>query len=140
MFKKVCVLAFVTGMVFLFAGMTNEACSKVIEVLKPASGDALTAGSVSYIKVDINDPVVHLSKLKLYYTVVDPPKWKLITIRNCNLFFCPTDYPWEVVWVPSTTARIKAVLLDTNGQVVGKDLSAQFQIDPYGGIPVPSLP
>jgi hypothetical protein len=139
MFKKVCVLVFVVAMVFLFAGSSYAACSKVICVTQPASGDTITSGSVSYIKVKINDPVVHLSKLKLYYTtVVDPPKWNLITIRNCNLFFCPTDYPWEVVWVPSTvtTAKIKVVLLDTNGQVVGKAQSAQFQIDPYGGGPL----
>jgi hypothetical protein len=143
MFKKVCVLAFVAVMVFIFAGSSYAVCSKVICVTQPASGDTITSGSVSYIKVEINDPVVHLSKLKLYYTtVVDPPKWNLITIRNCNLFFCPTDYPWEVVWVPSTvtTARIKVELLDTNGQVVGRDQSAQFQIDPYNPGPLAVTP
>jgi hypothetical protein len=133
MFKKVSVLAVVVVMVFLFAGLTNEAYSKVIEVTKPALGDSLRSGLVSYIKVTITNPVVRLSKLKLYYTLVDPPKWNLITARNCNLFYCPTDYPWEVVWISSTTntAKIKAVLLDTNDQVVGKDLSDQFTIDPY---------
>ena len=142
MFKKVCVLACVTVMVFLFAGMTNEACSKVIEVIKPTSGDTLTSGSVSYIKVKIVNPVVRLSRLQLFYTLVDPPKWNLITVRNCNLFFCPTDYPWEVVWVPSTvtTARIKVELLDTNGQVVGKDISDQFTINPYNPGPLRVTP
>jgi hypothetical protein len=128
-------LALAFSLVFLCKSLLYaEDCTRTVCVMQPEAGDILTSGVPSYIIVQINNPGVHLSKLKLYYTLVDPPKWKLIALRNCNLFYCPTDYLWAVVWVPSavTTARIKAVLLDTNGQVVGRDKSDQFQIYPYG--------
>lgn len=134
MLKKVCILALAPFLVLLCVGLSYAECTKVICVTQPEAGDIFTSGAVSHIIVQINNPGVHLSKLQLFYTLVDPPKWKLITARNCNLFYCPTDYAWEVVWVPSTviTARIKAVLLDTNAQVVDKNKSDQFQIYPYG--------
>lgn len=142
MLKKISVLTFVTVLVFLFAGMSDEACSKVIEVVKPALGDTLTSGSVGYVEVKIDNPVVHLSKYKLFYSLVQPPKWQLLSIRKCNLFYCPTLYAWEVVYVTSTVpnASIKAVLYDTNGLVVGKDISDQFTINPYNPSPLTVTP
>lgn len=142
MLIRIFIIALTSFLLVLFTCLTYAECTKTICVTEPEAGDIFTSGRVSYINVEINNPGIHLSKLKLYYSLVKPPKWKLITIRECSMFYCPTEYPWEVAWVPTvvTTAKIKAVLLDTNGQVVARDKSDLFQINPYNLGPLSVAP
>ncbi len=156
MFKRLGILVVVSIAVFVFAGMAS---AEVVDVISPDGGESLVAGKVYLVSIGINYGAipsnVRLGKYKLFYSckgsdyIDESGKriWKLITIRPCGLFTCPSDYRWEVSNVqvspdkPVRECKVKVQLLDMSGIGLGSDKSDDwFVIQSYGGVPVECPP
>jgi cysteine-rich repeat protein len=146
MFKRLGVLVFVSVFVFLLAGLVDAA---VVTVVVPNTSDAIGAGSVQNIKIDIDWAAIptnaRIAKYRLYYTKNGGAKWNLITTRNCRVTgpctnavpCCPEKYPWEVPFVSGSQCKVKVKLFDERGAVIAKDASdVFFPITSYNGIAV----
>lgn len=92
---------------------------EVVKITSPDGGEILKSGTTHTITWRTNGTIRPVANGDLYY--FDRTNWKLITSRPDN----SGRYPWEVPWVSSVTSRCKVeiVLKDTNGKVVGTDVS-----------------
>lgn len=134
---------------FLFAGISY---AWVVKIVQPNGGETLTSGSVYHVKIKLNNDQipsnVHLSKYKLSLSCIGPDFkdelgeriWNLIANRTCGLFYCPTDYAWEVSNVntkkrPVRECKLMVELFNTSGNRLGSDTSNDwFTVLPYGGV------
>jgi hypothetical protein len=150
MFKRLGILVVAAIAVFVFAGVVS---ASLVNVISPNGGETLTAGQVWKVSIDINyagvPTNIGVGKYKLSYScqgsdyISDGQRiWKVITIRQCGLFSCPTDYLWEVPNVqisvnkPSRQCKVKVQLFDLKGGALGSDKSDDwFTITPYSGVP-----
>ena len=105
---------------------------EVVKVTYPNGGEILESGKTSNITWQTNGTIKPVAKTEIYYTA-GGGIWKLITTRNDNY----GSYPWEVPWVSSKKCKVKVVLKDASGKVLGNDVSDKvFTIKPVP-IPIP---
>ena len=141
MYMTIRILAFLSFLSFLLVGLASAG---IVEILSPATGDALGSGKANPIIVDINwsQLTSYVARYKLSYRTSVDQKWKIITNRYCRISgqcsdsnpCCATFYPWEVSHVAENkyNCQLKVVLFDVNGNKLAKNISGTFTILAYG--------
>jgi hypothetical protein len=96
---------------------------EVLEVTAPAGGTSWNEGSPYDITWETQQTMSPVDKVEISYSVDNGTTWKLIgtTPTGTN----PGTYPWPVPTVKKTktTCKVKVVLKDAGGAVVGSDTS-----------------
>ena len=102
---------------------------EVLKVTTPDGGETLKSNEVFFIKWDTNATKKPVADTYLYYSLNGGSTWKSLAISTDNLGW----YPWQVPKVKSakTNCKVKVVLKDASGNVVGSDVSEGiFTIQP----------
>jgi hypothetical protein len=99
---------------------------EVVKLNTPNGGESLTSGDSYEIKWSTNTTKNPVSKVILQYTLDGGLTWKQITTFTGGNN--PGIYTWTIPTVVSTKTKckVKVVLKDSAGNVVGSDLSDGF--------------
>jgi len=94
---------------------------EVVRVTSPGEGEILMAANLYPIHWTTNTTKKPVAKVKLYYTKDGGTTWDKITREDGN----PESYDWQVPCVKKDKAscRVKVILLDADGNIVGEDES-----------------
>ena len=101
---------------------------EVVRLISPNGGQTLTSGSTSSITWRTNCTIRPVAKVRLFYTKDGGNSWTVIKtfIRNTG------SYKWTVPNESSSSCKVKVVLKDANGNIIGNDLSdTYFTIQPF---------
>jgi C1A family cysteine protease len=102
---------------------------EVVELTSPNGGEPVPSGGSWEITWTTNVPKNPVASVKLYYTMDNGLTWKTIPAPPDNT----GSYLWSVPGVTKdkTKCKVKVILKDTKGNVVGSDVSAStFTITP----------
>uniref|UniRef100_A0A7V5XIA6 Bacterial repeat domain-containing protein n=1 Tax=Thermodesulfobacterium geofontis TaxID=1295609 RepID=A0A7V5XIA6_9BACT len=103
---------------------------EVVKVTSPNGGETLKSGSTYTITWRTNQTIRPVAKVSLSYTTDGGATWKGIkTFTGTN----PGSFRWKVPAVdsPKTQCKIRVILRDSAGAVVGSDVSdSYFTINP----------
>ena len=93
----------------------------VVELTSPNGGDLVPSEGSWEITWTTNSTIKDVNSVKLYYTLDNGLTWKPITTLPGN----PGSYSWPVppVAKDKTKCKVKVVLKDGTGKVVGSDTS-----------------
>jgi hypothetical protein len=94
---------------------------EVVYVISPNGGQILRQGTTWNIRWQANCTIRPVSSIELYYTT-GGGIWKPITSLAGNT----VSYPWTVPYASSTKCKVKVVLKNASGTIVGKDKSDEF--------------
>uniref|UniRef100_A0A7V5XHW2 M23ase beta-sheet core domain-containing protein n=1 Tax=Thermodesulfobacterium geofontis TaxID=1295609 RepID=A0A7V5XHW2_9BACT len=112
----------------------NPFTIEVVKVTSPNGGERLKSGSTYTITWRTNQTIRPVAKVSLSYTTDGGATWRGIkTFTGTN----PGSFRWKVPAVdsPKTQCKVKVVLRDSSGAVVGSDLSDSFfTISPVTGV------
>jgi hypothetical protein len=99
---------------------------EVVKILSPNGGEYSSPGTTQAITWRTNCTIRPVAKVELYYTT-GGGIWNLITTRTIN----NGSYPWTLPYVSSTKYKVKVILKDSAGTVIGNDVSDKvFTIKP----------
>jgi hypothetical protein len=108
---------------------------KVVEIVSPSKGETLTSGdgvpnSGDEWQIIWNTFVTirPVASFALYYSLIGTAPWTKITEASGN----PDWFIWEVpkVTTKKDTCRVRAVVKDSSGTVIGSAVSEYFTINP----------
>lgn len=98
---------------------------QVVKVISPKKEDILTAGSTWIIQWLTNMTISPVAKTILKYTCDDETNetnWHKIDELPGN----PGSYLWTVPYVSSAQCKVRVVLMDADGNMVGRDANNKF--------------
>jgi hypothetical protein len=103
------------------ADMSDKFGIGVLEVTTPGNGTQWNEGSTSNITWVTQQTMSPVDKVEISYSVDNGSTWKPVDTVNGN----QGTYPWSVPAVKKTktTCKVKVVLKDAGGAVVGSDTS-----------------
>ena len=93
----------------------------VVTVISPNGEETVTSGGTWTIRWHTNKTIRPVAKTILKYTT-DGTTWKSITALSDN----PEFYLWTVPNVSSSKCKVKVVLKDSSGVIIGTDISDKF--------------
>jgi hypothetical protein len=103
---------------------------EVVKLTSPDGGETLTSNSSWPITWNTNVTNTPVAEVILKYTINGGTTWKTVTkITGSN----PGTYDWNIPVVSreTTKCKVKIILQNANGKVVGTDMSdAYFTISP----------
>ena len=99
---------------------------EVIWLMSPNGGERLISGYPWHIMWQTNCTKSPVATVELYYKT-GGAIWNPITTLTGD----PGSYTWKVPYVSSTNCKVKVILKDENGKIVGNDVSDRvFSIQP----------
>ncbi len=105
----------------------NKFTIEVLKVTSPNGKEVLKSGRTWTITWRTNGTIRPVSKTKLFYTTNGGSTWTLIKAFKTN----PGRYTWSVPSASSSNCKIKVVLKDSAGIIIGSDVSDKvFTIQP----------
>lgn len=95
---------------------------EIVRVISPNGGEALKSGNTLTIQWQTNKTIRPVAKTQLKYTCDGGIIWNRIHTLPGN----PGSYTWTVPYVSSAQCKVKAVLRDAGGKLVGIDSSDAY--------------
>jgi len=112
---------------YVMVGMDMSDEPFTIEVVKlssPNGEENLTSGNIHDITWQTNETNKPVVTVKLFYTKDGGITWKLIGTKSLD----DGTYPWTMPYStrPKTKCKVKVVLKDASGKIVGSDVSDRY--------------
>jgi hypothetical protein len=111
-------------------GVSLSGVGKIVKLTRPNGQEIWKSGTTERITWQtMSEPPTPVAKFRLHYTKDGGNTWKIIATPLGN----PGWYDWKVLTVLSTKKRckVKVVLLDSLGRIIGTDVSDKvFTIQP----------
>jgi parallel beta-helix repeat protein len=111
-------------------GAYENQVGQVVRVTSPEGGDVLTSGSTHLIEWVTNATENPVASVRLFYSENAGMSWRPI---GRTIMGNPGGFPWRVarVFETKTDCKVKVVLRDAGGMILGSDESAgSFTIQP----------
>jgi hypothetical protein len=96
---------------------------EVVRLISPDGGEVLGTGDINLISWQVNKTASEVSQIVLYYSQNDGVTWRVIT-REVPIG--SSDFDWKVPRVVNNVSlktRVKIVLKDLRGKILGSDQS-----------------
>jgi hypothetical protein len=95
---------------------------RVLKLISPDGNEVLRSGDISFIIWQVNKTLSEVSKIELYYSLDNGATWKVI---RRELPGGRSDFDWKVPQVKGVIrkARVRIVLKDSSGKILGDDRS-----------------
>jgi len=102
---------------------------EVVKLISPDGGETLKSGSTHTITWRTNRTIRPVVSTKLFRTINGGSTWTLMRTLTGNPN--PNSYNWTVPNLSSSNCRVKVILLDSLGRIIGSDVSDKvFTIQP----------
>jgi hypothetical protein len=97
---------------------------EVVKLSSPNGEENLTSGTIHDITWQTNETNKPVVTVKLFYTKDGGITWKLIGTKSVD----DGTYPWTMPYStrPKTKCKVKVVLKDASGKIVGSDVSDRY--------------